>query len=150
MPRRRSQAGKPGRSAPARKRRRAVFALAVAIVSVGALAIVLARGGSSDKVDGGRQARAGSDAQRQHSKELIGFARSIELTPEQQQVKRAALRSEGEWEPEVELTLRLTHRHGYLGPVDDCEKRCAEQIQAGLKKLGVQPRSWSAARATQP
>ena len=57
------------------------------------------------------------------------------------------MRSESEWEPEVELTLNLTHRNGYLGPLDDCEKRCADEIQAGLKRLGVQPKRWSNAHA---
>ncbi len=56
------------------------------------------------------------------------------------------LRPEAEWTPEVQLLVRIVHRDGYLRPIDECEKRCAEEIQRNLRELGVQPGSWSAAR----
>jgi hypothetical protein len=56
------------------------------------------------------------------------------------------LRPESEWTPEVQLTVHIVHRHGYLRPVDECEKRCAEEIQKALRALGVQPKSWSDTR----
>ena len=59
------------------------------------------------------------------------------------------LRPESEWVSEVQLTLRLVHERGYLEPVDDCEKRCAEEIQKALRGLGVQPKIWSDARRKQ-
>jgi hypothetical protein len=57
------------------------------------------------------------------------------------------LRPESEWADEVQLTVRIVHGDGYLRPLDECEKRCAEEIQAALRRLGVQPRTWSDARA---
>ena len=56
------------------------------------------------------------------------------------------LRPESEWKPEVQLTLHIVHREDYLRPLDECEKRCAEEIQKALRGLGVQPRSWSDTR----
>ena len=53
------------------------------------------------------------------------------------------LRPESEWKPEVQLTLHIVHREGYFRPLDECEKRCAEEIQKALRSLGVQPKSWS-------
>lgn len=58
------------------------------------------------------------------------------------------LRPESEWRPEVQLTVRIVHREGYLSPLDACEKRCAEEVQQALRKLGVQPRSWSDLRGS--
>jgi len=56
------------------------------------------------------------------------------------------LRPESEWKPEVQLTVHILHRDGYLRPLDECEKRCAEEIQKALRGLGVQPKSWSDGR----
>ena len=56
------------------------------------------------------------------------------------------LRPESEWTPEVQLTVHIVHREGYLRPLDECEKRCADEIQRALRRLGVQPKSWSDAR----
>ena len=56
------------------------------------------------------------------------------------------LRPEAEWTPEVQLTVHIVHREGYLRPIDTCEKRCAEEIQRNLRELGVQPKSWSPGR----
>jgi len=57
------------------------------------------------------------------------------------------LRPEAEWSPEVQLAIHIVHREGYLRPVDDCEKKCAEEIRSNLGRLGVQARTWSEARA---
>lgn len=56
------------------------------------------------------------------------------------------LRPDSEWAPEVQLVVHIVHREGYLRPVDECEKRCAEEIQKNLRGLGVQPKSWSETR----
>jgi hypothetical protein len=53
------------------------------------------------------------------------------------------MRPESEWAPEVQLTVHIVHRDGYLRPLDECEKRCAEEIQKTLRGLGVQAKSWS-------
>ena len=53
------------------------------------------------------------------------------------------MRPESAWEPEVEVTIEVTHRSGYLGPLDACEKRCAEEIQESLRRLGAQPGRWA-------
>ncbi len=57
------------------------------------------------------------------------------------------MRPESQWKPEVQLTVRIVHRQDYLRPLDECEKRCAEEIQQALRRLGVQPRTWSEGRS---
>ena len=57
------------------------------------------------------------------------------------------LRPETEWADEVQLSVRIVHRDGYLRPLDECEKRCADEIQSALRRLGAQQRVWSDARA---
>lgn len=56
------------------------------------------------------------------------------------------LRPESEWKPEVQLTVHIVHREGYLSPLDECQKRCAVEIQKALGDLGVQPKTWSDSR----
>lgn len=56
------------------------------------------------------------------------------------------LRPESEWAPEVQLTVHIIHRDGYLRALDECEKRCADEIQKALRNLGVQPKTWSETR----
>ena len=53
------------------------------------------------------------------------------------------MRPESGWEPEVQVALHIVHREGYLQPLDECEKRCAADIQAALRGLGAQPKRWS-------
>ena len=60
------------------------------------------------------------------------------------------LRAQTEWAPEVQLAIHIVHRDGYLAPVDECESRCAEEIERGLEALGVQPKTWSDLRAETP
>lgn len=38
---------------------------------------------------------------------------------------------------EVMLPIRIEHRHGFFGPVDDCEERCLKEMQQKLAELGV-------------
>ena len=56
------------------------------------------------------------------------------------------MRPESAWAPEVQLTVHIVHRSGYLRPLDECERRCAEEIQKALRRLGVQAKSWSEMR----
>lgn len=51
-------------------------------------------------------------------------------------------RPESGWTPEVQLTVHIVHREGYLRPIDACERRCAEEIQSSLRALGVPPKAW--------
>lgn len=44
--------------------------------------------------------------------------------------------------PEVQLTVRVLHRERYFDPIDDCEIRCAGEIQDSLRALGAQPNAW--------
>ena len=56
------------------------------------------------------------------------------------------LRPESEWVPEVQLTIRIIHGSDYFKGIDDCEKRCAEEIQGQLRALGAQPKAWPKGR----
>jgi hypothetical protein len=53
------------------------------------------------------------------------------------------LRPERQWVPEVELRLQIVHRDSTFGEVDEDERRCADQIQDALTRLGARPRVWS-------
>lgn len=59
------------------------------------------------------------------------------------------LRPETQWTPEVQLTVHIVHRDGYLRPLDECERRCADEIQNALRGLGVQPKVWPEGRRSQ-
>jgi len=52
------------------------------------------------------------------------------------------LRPESEWVPEVQLTIRIVHGSDYFKVIDDCEKRCSEEIQGQLRALGAQRKAW--------
>ena len=56
------------------------------------------------------------------------------------------LRPESHWQGEVQLAMHIVHRLEYASAVNDCEKRCASEIQESLRGLGVQPKSWHDAR----
>jgi hypothetical protein len=51
-------------------------------------------------------------------------------------------RPDGDWQPEVELTIRLTHAGAYRNPGDAVEKQAALSIQAALKRLGAHAGKW--------
>ena len=57
---------------------------------------------------------------------------------------RAALylRPESRFVPEVQVTLRIEHRGGYLRPLTTDQRECAEQVRMRLTALGCQARSW--------
>ena len=68
--------------------------------------------------------------QRPSRYELSGFDSSFHLRPE------------SNWVPEVQLTIRIIHGSDYFKGIDDCEKKCAEEIQGQLRALGAQPKVW--------
>jgi hypothetical protein len=45
--------------------------------------------------------------------------------------------------PEVTLTIHIVHRRGYQDPIDECEKRCLQEMEDNLHQLGI-PRNASA------
>jgi hypothetical protein len=61
--------------------------------------------------------------------EIEGFDSSLHMEPE------------GDWKPEVELTIQLTHSRAYVDPGDAGEKLAAAAIEAALQRLGVRPRT---------
>ncbi len=56
------------------------------------------------------------------------------------------LRPESEWVSEVQLTLDIVHGQDYLRPIDECEQKCAREIEDRLRALGAQSRAWSEGR----
>ena len=56
------------------------------------------------------------------------------------------LRPESEWVPEVLVTIRIIHGSDYFKGIDDCEKRCVEEIEQQLRTLGAQPKAWPKGR----
>ena len=44
--------------------------------------------------------------------------------------------------PEVTLTIRILHRHGFDQPIDNCEKRCLKEMRDRLAELGVPEGRW--------
>jgi hypothetical protein len=57
--------------------------------------------------------------------EIEGFDATLHMEPE------------GDWKPEVELTVQLTHSRAYLDGADAGEKQAAASIQAALERLGA-------------
>jgi hypothetical protein len=57
------------------------------------------------------------------------------------------MRPESQWQPEVQLTVRIIHEEGYLRAIDACETRCAREIAARLHGLGAQEKAWHATPA---
>ena len=49
--------------------------------------------------------------------------------------------------PDVMLTVKILHRHGFDQPVDQCEIRCLQEMKQRLAKLGACQRQWSLHRA---
>lgn len=52
-------------------------------------------------------------------------------------------RKETKLKPEIQLTLLITHRQDFFHTVDECERRCAGEIEEHLKGLGVQRKIWT-------
>ena len=53
------------------------------------------------------------------------------------------LRADTRWEPEVELTAEILHRHGTFEPLDESERHYAAAIARRLAALGAQERTWN-------
>ena len=77
------------RSGSRSSRRRIVLAMGGAVLAAAAFGVFWVRSGGSAQTR--EQASAASEALRQRTIELIGYARSVRLTPEQERVKAAAL-----------------------------------------------------------
>ena len=46
------------------------------------------------------------------------------------------------FQPEVILSMKILHRHGFDQPVDECEERCLKEIRGKLAELGVRAGEW--------
>src|SRR5262245_22703343 len=55
------------------------------------------------------------------------------------------LRPESHWAPEIQLTIRIVHREGYLRPADPDAKALVATIERRLSGLGARRRNWSMA-----
>ena len=44
--------------------------------------------------------------------------------------------------PEVVLSMKILHRHGFDKPVDECEERCLKEMRSKLAELGVRAGEW--------
>jgi hypothetical protein len=42
-------------------------------------------------------------------------------------------------EPEIQVTVELSHAGDYFQDIDECEKRCARELQDRLRSLGAVP-----------
>lgn len=63
-----------------------------------------------------------------------------EVGPYEQALRYSAVRGN---RPDVTLTVKVLHRHGFDQPVDQCEIRCLEEMKSRLKELGACERQWS-------
>jgi hypothetical protein len=57
-----------------------------------------------------------------------------ELSPFDGSLHAAKTRS---FRPEVELSIKILHRHDYFRPVDDCRERCMKEMEEKLRQLGI-------------
>lgn len=57
--------------------------------------------------------------------EIQPFDRSLHQTPKRR------------FRPEVALTMKIMHRHGFDQPVDKCEEMCLKEMRRKLADLGV-------------
>jgi hypothetical protein len=44
--------------------------------------------------------------------------------------------------PEVVLSMKILHRHGFDQPIDACEERCLKEMRGKLAELGVRAGEW--------
>jgi hypothetical protein len=88
----------------------------------------------------------GSDAFRAHYEKLRAIA--LATLPRQAGATRCDvapfdgsvhLGPESSWTPEIELHLTILHSDATFAQVDEEERRCAAEIQDGLRRLGVRP-----------
>ena len=62
-----------------------------------------------------------------------------EITPYEHALHYSAARG---YRPDVTLSVKILHRHGFDQPVDDCEVRCLGEMKERLKQLGACERKW--------
>lgn len=46
------------------------------------------------------------------------------------------------FQPEVVLSVKILHRHGFDQPVDPCEERCLKEMREALASIGVTHGQW--------
>lgn len=62
-----------------------------------------------------------------------------EIEPYDRALHEAAQRN---FQPEVVLSMKILHRHGFDQPVDECEERCLKEMRSKLAELGVRAGEW--------
>lgn len=67
--------------------------------------------------------------------EIEPYDRSLHLEPKRK------------FRPEVALTMKILHRHGFDQPVDQCEERCLKEMKEKLEQLGVRQGEWHSGKA---
>ncbi len=70
------------------------------------------------------------DGDRDSTYELGAFDGAIHYAPERK------LR------PEIELPIRILHRHEFEAPVDKCETSCLQEMEEKLRLLGARRKYW--------
>lgn len=48
---------------------------------------------------------------------------------------------------DVEIRIKVLHRHGFDQPIDECQRRCLREIEQSLERLGAQKGRWKESRA---
>lgn len=48
--------------------------------------------------------------------------------------------------PEVSLSIKILHRHGFENPIDACEQRCLREMENRLRTLGACQGEWKPVR----
>jgi len=67
-------------------------------------------------------------------------ASTYEIEPFDQAIYFRGLHSN---RPDVMLTVKIFHRHGYDRPVDNCEERCLREMEQRLRELGAGHLAWT-------
>jgi hypothetical protein len=52
------------------------------------------------------------------------------------------IRRETNLKTEIQVTVLIIHREGLFDPVNECERKCADEIEKHLKNMGVQRKVW--------
>jgi hypothetical protein len=71
-------------------------------------------------------------------------ASSYEIEPYDHALHESAQRK---FVPEVVLSMKILHRHGFDQPVDECEERCLKEMSSKLAELGVRAGEWRPAKS---
>lgn len=67
-------------------------------------------------------------------------ASKYEIEPYRQAISYSRARGN---RSDVTLTIRILHREGFEGPVDECEVRCLKEMKQRLKELGACEGQWA-------